>query len=141
MNQTQLAAEWTATGFTAVEWDLVVTTWANVSANNQVVFGPKAPVDKNMKALLTGLAKSDKTIAKYLKQGLPSRSKKYKRIHSYVTRQSKGPAQDDGQASDEENEQQFNSDDERQLFGEDQQSRLSIFQAADQSSPEQAQSI
>ena len=90
MNQTQLSADWATTGFTAVEWDLVVTTWANVVANNQIVFGPKAPVDKNMKALLAGLSKSDKTIAKHLKQGLPSRSRKYKRIYSYVTRLSQG---------------------------------------------------
>ena len=39
MNQTQLSADWATTGFTAVEWDLVVTTWANVVANNQIVFG------------------------------------------------------------------------------------------------------
>ena len=90
MNQTQLSQDWTTTGFTAVEWDLVVTTWANVASNNHIVFGPKAPVDKNMKALLAGLAKSDKAIAKVLKQGLPSRSRKYKRLHGFVTRMSKG---------------------------------------------------
>ena len=39
MSQTQLSADWATTGFTAVEWDLVVTTWANVVANNQIVFG------------------------------------------------------------------------------------------------------
>ena len=67
MSQTQLSEDCATKGFTAVEWDLVLTTWANIASNNQVVFGPKAPVEKNMKALLAGLSKSDKTIAKLLK--------------------------------------------------------------------------
>ena len=131
MSQTQLSADWATTGFTAVEWDLVVTTWANVVANNQIVFGSKPPVDKNMKALIAGLAKSDKTVAKYLKQGIPSRSRKYKRIHSFVTRMSKGQSQEAGQTSDEDNELQFNSEDERQLFGGSQQQRQSIYEEAE----------
>ena len=67
MSQTQLSEDWATKGFTAVEWDLVLTTWVNIASNNQVVFCPKAPVEKNLKVLLAGLSKSDKTIAKLLK--------------------------------------------------------------------------
>lgn len=94
-----------------------------------------------MKALIAGLAKSDKTVAKYLKQGIPSRSRKYKRIHNYVTRMSKGQAQEADQTSDDENEPQFNSEDERQLFGGSQQQRQSIYEEAEQGSPETAHSV
>ena len=94
-----------------------------------------------MKSLFAGLAKSNKTIIKYLKQGIPSRSRKYKRIHNFVTRMSKGQAQEAGQTSDEENELQFNSEDERQLFGGSQQQRQSIFEEAEQGSPETAHSV
>ena len=109
MSQKQHSEDWATKGFTAVEWDLVLTTWANIASNNQVVFGPKAPVEKNMKALLAGMSKSDKTIAKLLKQGLPSRSRKYKRLYSYVGRMSKGQAEDNEQTSEEENQLQFDS--------------------------------
>ena len=94
-----------------------------------------------MKALLAGLAKSDKTIAKHLKQGLLSRSRKYKRLYSFVTRLSHGQSQESGHASKEEEELQFNSEDERQLFGNNQEQRQSIYDEAEQGSHQQAHSV
>ena len=77
---------WSSQKFTFEEWEAVKVTWKQLVDEQKVVFGKKAPVAKNYRALMALMRKNDQTFADHLGAGLPATSKKYKRLFQAVTR-------------------------------------------------------
>ena len=48
---------WAKTKFHHDEWELVETCWSELVSESKVVFGKKAPVTKNLGALLRRMSK------------------------------------------------------------------------------------
>jgi hypothetical protein len=65
MNRQEKAQElgidvWLLEPFTDPEWEIVRATWHRLASEDKVVYGPKAPIIKNMLAMINLLLKENK---------------------------------------------------------------------------------
>ena len=63
--------------FTAYEWMVIKTAWANLIEDGKVITDNKTPVSKNMQLLVKEVANDDKDLQEHLKGKLHAISKKY----------------------------------------------------------------
>ena len=85
---------WLLEPFTDPEWEIVRATWNKLALEDKVVYGPKAPIIKNMLAMINLLLKENKGWPMDAKQGFFPRTSKYKGLHGFISRKSKALSDD-----------------------------------------------
>ena len=80
---------WLLEPFTNPELVIIRATWNKLASESKVVYGPKAPIIKNMLAMINLLMKENKGWPMDAKQGFFPNTSKYKGLHAFVSRKSK----------------------------------------------------